>query len=116
MSDTVKQRFLVLFLAPNAVIDNWMKTAPEVRAPAEQKMRAEWDQWMSQHAHMILSTDAGGKTRRVTSGGSADARNEIMLVSYVEAESQEAASKAFESHPHLGIPQASIEVMAVRPM
>jgi hypothetical protein len=116
MSDAVKQKFLVLFLAPNSVIDDWMKTAPEVRAPAEQKMRAEWDQWMSQHAHMILSTEAGGKTRRVTAQGAADARNEIMLVSYVEAESQEAAGKAFETHPHLGIPQASIEVMAVRPM
>jgi len=39
-----------------------------------------------------------------------------MLCSFVEAESHEAAAKAFENHPHLQIPQSSIEVMAVRPM
>jgi hypothetical protein len=40
----------------------------------------------------------------------------IILVSFVEAESHEAAAKAFENHPHLQIPQSSIEVMYVRPM
>jgi hypothetical protein len=39
-----------------------------------------------------------------------------MLYSFVEAESHEAAAKAFENHPHLGIPQSSVEVMEVRPM
>jgi hypothetical protein len=71
---------------------------------------------MSEHAAMILSTEAGGQTKRVTGAGVADAKNDIMLLSYVEAESHEAAAKAFESHPHLQIPQASIEVMAVRSM
>jgi hypothetical protein len=39
-----------------------------------------------------------------------------MLYSFVEAESHEAAAKAFENHPHLQIPQSSIEVMEVRSM
>ena len=38
------------------------------------------------------------------------------LYSFVEAESHEAAAKAFENHPHLQIPQSSIEIMYVRPM
>ena len=93
-----------------------MKTDPAVREPAQQKMQAEWKQWMSEHAHMIISSEAGGKTKRVTSSGVADFKNDIMLYAFVEADSHEAAAKAFENHPHLQIPQSSIEVMAVRPM
>jgi hypothetical protein len=36
-----------------------------------------------------------------------------MLYSVVEAESHEAAAKSFEAHPHLQIPQSSIEVMEI---
>jgi hypothetical protein len=79
-------------------------------------MRAEWGKWMGENAHMIVSTEAGGKTKRVTASGVSDAGNDIILYSFVEAESHEAAAKVFENHPHLQIPQASIEVMCVRPM
>jgi hypothetical protein len=34
----------------------------------------------------------------------------------VEAESHEVAAQAFENHPHLQIPQASVEVMEIKPM
>ena len=117
MTESARQKFLVLYLVPTAVIDEWAKTDPATRQPAEQKMRADWGQWMSDHAGMVLSTEAGGATKRVTAaGGVEDARNEIMLYSIVEADSHEAAAKAFENHPHLGIPRSSIEVMAVRAM
>ncbi len=116
MSQPEKMKFLVLYLAPAAAIADWAKTDPAIRQPAEQKMQAEWRQWMSEHASMILSAEAGGKTKRVTGAGVADAKNDIMLISFVEAESHEAAAKAFENHPHLQIPQSSIEVMAVRPV
>lgn len=39
-----------------------------------------------------------------------------MLYSIVEAESHEAAAQAFENHPHLQIPQASIEIMEISPI
>ena len=116
MADTSKQKFMVLYLIPAAVIDDWAKTDPAIRQPMEQKMRDEWGTWMGQHSHMILSSEAGGKTKRVTADGVADARNDITLCSFVEADSHEAAAKAFENHPHLQIPQSSIEVMAVKPM
>jgi hypothetical protein len=116
MTEATKQKFLVLFLIPAAVVDDWAKTDPETRRPAEQKMMGEWKQWMDDHAKMIVSTDAGGKTKRVTANGAADFRNDITLVSFIEAESHKAAAKVFENHPHLQIPQASIEVMALRPM
>ncbi len=116
MADSNKQKFLVLYLIPSAVIADWQKTDAAVREPAQQKMQAEWQQWMGAHASMILSSEAGGKTKKVTKDGVFDTKNDITLYSFIEAESHEAAAKAFENHPHLQIPQSSIEVMAVRPM
>lgn len=110
------QTFMVLFLAPVSVIEEWMKTPQEEREVAEKKMREEWDIWMSSHASMIKETNAGGTTKRVTSSGVADTKNDIMLYSIIEAESHEVAANAFLGHPHLSIPQASIEVMAIRKM
>jgi hypothetical protein len=39
-----------------------------------------------------------------------------MLYSIVEAEDHNTAAKAFKQHPHLSIPQSSIQVMELRTM
>jgi hypothetical protein len=52
----------------------------------------------------------------VTSAGIGDTKNDIMLYSIVEAGNQDIAAKAFANHPHLTIPQSSIQVMEVRAM
>lgn len=106
--------FLVMFLAPHEGMQEWMKRPAEDRAAEEQKMKADWDAWMSAHSSMIKETKAAGKTMRVTSAGTEDTHNDLMMYSIVEAESQEAAAKAFEGHPHFGIPGATIEVMSIR--
>jgi len=116
MVSSNKRRFLALYLVPASVIEDWSKTDPEKRKAAEEKMRTEWNKWMDEHAEMIITTEAGGKTKRVSSQGVSDVKNDIMLYAFVEAESHEAAAKAFENHPHLQIPQSTIEVMEVRPM
>lgn len=116
MTDANKQRFLVMYLIPASVMADWAKTDPAIRQAEEQKMHAAWGKWIAEHAGMIISSEAGGKTKCVTQSGVSDTRNDIILCSYVEAESHEAAARAFENHPHLQIPQSSIEVMAVRPM
>jgi hypothetical protein len=108
--------FLVMFLAPWAGMDEWMKKPEAERKGDEEKMKAEWDAWMAAHAGMIKQTTAAGKTKKVTSGGVEDARNDLMMYALVEAESHDAAAKAFEGHPHFGIPGATIEVMAIRNM
>jgi hypothetical protein len=108
--------FLVHFLAPTSSIDEWMKKPEEERKAEEKKMKEEWDVWTAAHSGMIKETKAAGKAKRVTSAGVADSRNELMLYSIIEAESHEAAAKAFEGHPHFAIPEASIEVMSIRPM
>jgi hypothetical protein len=111
------KKFLVMYLAPASVIDEWKKTEPAARKAAEEKMQGEWRKWMSDHARMLTDKGAGaGKTKRVTAQGTSDIRNDIMLYAVVEAESHEAAAKAFEGHPHLQIPQSSIEVMEINPL
>ena len=116
MTGSNKKKFLVLYLAPASVMEEWSKTDPDTRKVAEQKLRGEWEKWIGDHGKMITDTGAGGKTKQVSSNGTTDSRNDIILYSFVEAESHEAAAKHFENHPHLQIPQATIEVMEVRPM
>ncbi len=107
---------MVFYQIPAAVMSDWGKTDPNTRKAAEEKMKAEWQKWMSEHAKMIKVTEVCGKTKQATAQGISDSRNDICLYSMIEAESHEAAVKAFENHPHLQIPQASIQVMAVRAM
>src|SRR5664279_2540158 len=96
------KKFLVTYLAPPSVIDDWKKTPPEQRKEAEEKMQGDWKKWMGDHSTMFVDRGAGvGKTKRVTANGAADARNDIMLYAIVEADSQESAAKSFEGHPHL---------------
>ena len=116
MTAQTQKKFLVLFLAPASVLESWSKTDPAVRRQAEEKMQGEWVDWMRNHAAMITSTEAAGKTKRISSDEIVDARNDIMLCSFIEAESHFAAAKAFEKHPHLQIPQSSIEITEVRAM
>ncbi len=111
------KKFLVTYLAPASVIDDWKKTEPEKRKQAEEKMQGEWRKWMSDHTKMFVDKGAGvGKTKCVTAQGTSDMRNDIMLYTVVEAESHEAAAKTFEGHPHLQIPQSSIQVMEINPL
>lgn len=110
------KKFLVFYIAPGSVLAEWSRTDPEVRKAAELKMRTDWQRWMQDHAALLTLTEAAGKTKVVTTSGIADGRNDIMLYSVVEAESQERAAEAFADHPHLAIPQASIQVMEVRSM
>jgi len=111
------KKFLVTYLAPASVVEEWKKTEPEKRRQAEEKMQGEWKKWMSDHIKMFADTGAGvGKTKRVTGQGVTDAKNDIMLYGIVEGESHEAAARAFEGHPHLQIPQSSIQVMEINPL
>jgi hypothetical protein len=116
MATSTLKKFLVLYLVPADVLADWAKTDPAIKQAAEQKMQSDWGRWMSDHAKMITVTEGAGKTKVVTSAGIGDIKNDIMLYSVVEADSHERAAKAFAHHPHLTIPQSSIQVMEVRPM
>jgi hypothetical protein len=116
MTTSPQKKFLVLYRVPTHVMEDWAKTDPATRKAAEQKMQGDWQRWMSAHAKMITLTEAAGKTKAVASGGIRDIKNDIMLYSVVEAENHEIAAQAFANHPHLTIPESSIEIMEVRAM
>jgi hypothetical protein len=108
------KRFLITYLAPTSVITEWKKTDPAQRREAETNMQAQWKKWMADNAKMFVGVGAGvGRTKLVNTGGTSDTKNDIMLYSIVQAQSHEAAAKSFEGHPHLQIPQSSIEVMEI---
>ncbi len=110
------QNYTAIYMAPAEVIAEWMKKPEEERKEAEAKMRTEWDAWMAEHKDSVLNTIALGKTKRVSESGVEDTKNDMMLSSYVQAESLEAAAAIFANHPHFQIPGATIEVMETRPM
>jgi hypothetical protein len=116
MTTSPKKKYLAIYLAPAQVLADWAKTDPATKQAAEAKMRTEWQQWMRDHASMISITEAAGKTKSITSSGLSDTRNDIMLYSIIEADSHDIAAKAFERHPHLQIPQSSIQVTEIRPL
>jgi len=108
------KKFLVTYLAPASVIDEWKKTDAETRKAAETKMQTEWQKWMSDHAKIFADVGAGvGRTKVVNGRGVSDTKNDIMLYSVVEAESHDAAAKSFERHRHLHTRQSSIEMMEI---
>jgi len=76
-------------------------------------MQSEWNTWMAAHKGALTETAGVGKPKRVSAEGIEDSRNDIMMYSFVEAESLEAAADMFKDHPHFGIPGGWIEVMPV---
>jgi hypothetical protein len=111
------QKFLVLYMAPAKALEEWMKTPEAERKASEEKMMNEWREWMQAHTGLLTGMTAGtGKTKRITKEGTEDVKNDIMLYSIAEGESHEAVAKAFEGHPHFGIPGGTIEVMPINPL
>lgn len=76
-------------------------------------MQAEWNVWIESHKDAIAESAGVGKPKRITVSGVEDARNDIMMYSFVEADSLEAAADMFKGHPHFGISGGWIEVMSV---
>ena len=108
--------FSAYYLMPVAGLDEWMKKPAEEREPVEAELKQKWDAWLEGHKDSVLKTIAMGKTKNVTTTGVEDARNEMMMSSYVQAESLEAAAEIFKDHPHLELPGARIEVVETRDM
>ena len=90
-----------------------MKATPE-----EQKAGMDaWMKWAKKNEKAILELGSPlGKTRRVTSAGIGDSKNQITGYSIVQANSHDAASKIFKGHPHLTMPGTSVDVLEFFPM
>lgn len=105
------KKFFAIYRTPTSVIAKWMETPEAERKTMEAKMKTEWDAWQAAHALMVKETGGLGKTKHIALSGVSDTHNDLMMYSIVEAESPEEAAKIFEGHPHLQIPESTIEVM-----
>jgi uncharacterized protein (DUF2267 family) len=110
------KNFTVIYMAPTATLEEWMKKPEAERKEAEMGMKAEWNAWVIAHKDTLLNTIAPGKTKRVSASGVEDVKNEMMMSSYVQGESAEAVAEIFKDHPHFIIPGATIEIMEARQM
>ena len=106
-------KFFVTYQMPHSGLDAWMQLPEAERKEQENQMESDWNAWMQAHADVVTETAGVGKPKRITAEGIEDARNDIMMFSFVEAESLESAAAIFQDHPHFGIPGAWIEVMSV---
>ncbi|HWG76741.1 MAG TPA: hypothetical protein VN660_08080 [Steroidobacteraceae bacterium] len=77
-----------------------------------------WQDWVAKHQAIIVDGGAPlGKTTRIAREGIADTRNNLAAYVVVRAESQEAAARLFENHPHFSIfPGDAVEVMECLPV
>lgn len=106
-------KFLVTYQMPHTGLDAWMQIPEEKRKEQEVQMETQWNAWMGKHKGVIGETAGVSKPKRVTANGVEDSRNDIMMYSFVEADSLEAAAEMFKDHPHFGIPGGWIEVMSI---
>ena len=111
------KKFIAIYMSSREEIDKFMSRAPEDRQKDMKGMMGEWEAWHKAHSKNV--TDLGnpfGKTKKITSGGVSETKNELTGYSFVNADDYNAAVKLFEGHPHLKFPGASIEIMECLPM
>ena len=101
-------------MAPVESTNEWMSKPEEERKADSDKMMKDWDTWLKEHSENVLNSISLGKATRVSANGVEDAQNGLMVSSYVQAETPEAAAELFKDHPHLQIPGATIEIMEAR--
>ena len=110
--------YLAVFTGQPEAMSNWQKLPEAERKAKEEKGISAWKKWTEDHASSIV--EMGGplsRTKRISKAGISDVRNNLGAFTVVKADSQEAAAKLFENHPHFTIfPGDGVEVMEVLPI
>jgi hypothetical protein len=96
----------------------WNSLPETERRGKEREGIAAWKAWVEKHQGAIVAMGGPlGKTKKITQRGIEDVSNDLGAFTVVRAESNEAAAKLFENHPHFTIfPGESVEVMPVLPI
>ena len=112
------KHYLAVYTGSPSAMDAWKTMDPAQREAKEKAGVAAWTAWVAKHQAAIVDTGAPlGKTKQVTTQGIADTRNNMGAYTVVQAESQEAAAKLFEGHPHFTIfPGEAVDVMECLPL
>lgn len=112
------KRFLAIYVGTEAAFRRWNELDEATRKAREASGMTAWMDWMTTNSAAVV--DQGGplgKTKRTSSDGVADIKNNIAGYVIVQAESHEAAARLFEKHPHFAIfPGDSVEIMPCLPI
>ena len=97
---------------------NWDKLDEATRNARQSAGIKAWGDWMVEHkASVVAQGGPLGKTKRASSQGISDIKNNMTGYVVVQAESHEAAARLFENHPHFTMfPGDSVEVMECLPI
>jgi hypothetical protein len=112
------KRFLAIYTGSAAAISKW-NSMPERELQERQAAGIKaWHAWVERNKASIIEVGAPlGRTKSISAGGIADIRNNMTAFTLVQADSQEAAAKLFENHPHFTVfPGDAVEVMECLPV
>ena len=114
------KRFLAIYIGTPSALEKSgrNKLGEEERKKLQESGIKAWMQWGEAHEAAILDQGSPlGKTKRASSQGIADTKNNMTGYVIVQAESHEAAARIFENHPHFTIfPGDSVEIMECLPL
>jgi hypothetical protein len=112
------KNYMAVFTGSPDSMAGWQALEATERQRREAEGMQAWKRWVEDNAKAIVDHGAPlGKTKRVTKDGIADTRNNLAAYTVVQAESQEAAARLFEGHPHFTIfPGDGVEIMECLPM
>jgi hypothetical protein len=114
------KKFLAIYLGTPETREKsgWGTLDEAKRKSLEASGMKAWGDWMTVHQAAIV--DHGGplgKTKRTTPSGVSDVKNSMVGYVIIQAESQEAAARMFENHPHFAIfPGEAVEIMECLPI
>jgi hypothetical protein len=102
------KKFLALYMARPSAIEQMMKATPEEMKSGMD----EWRKWAKSNEKAIVELgDPLGKTKRITTTGVSDTKNEITGYSIVQGDSVDSLAKIFKGHPHLQMDGTSIDLI-----
>ena len=112
------KNFMAVYTGTPDGMEKWNKLDEATRKSKEQQGMKAWGDWMETHkAIIVFGGGPLGKTKRITSQGVADTRNNLAGYIVIKAESQDAAARLFVNHPHFAIfPGDGVEVMECLPI
>ena len=112
------KNFLAIYTGTPEALEKWKQLPAAEREKREKAGFDAWMQWGTEHAKAIVDQGSPlGKTKRASSGGISDVRNNIAGYVVVQAESHEAAAKLFAKHPHFSLfPGDAVEIMECLPL
>ncbi len=107
------KKYLAIYLGTGNKMKGWQPKEGEMEAAMQ-----AWGKWVADNAANIVDQGSPlGVTKRVDKSGVTDTHNALGAWIVVQAESQEAAAKMFENHPHFTMfPGEAVEVMECLPM